>query len=169
MQKKIHVKSMVLGSVLTAAIMLSIAAGNTNQEPDRSISTSGENQIERVNGIGGVFFKVRDRKKMAAWYRDHLGIQSKGGYADFLWRGKDNPDEIGQTTWALFPTNSTYFGSSASPFMINYRVANLDRILAQLRHDGITIEKVQEFDYGRFAWIADPEGNRIELWEPKGK
>ena len=106
---------------------------------------------------------------MAAWYRKNLGIQSKGGYADFIWRDKDHPEETGHTAWAIFKTNTTYFGESSSPLMIDYRVANLDRMLEQLRQSGVKIEKVQDADYGRFAWITDPEGNRIELWEPKGK
>lgn len=169
MQKKIDVKSMILGSALAAAIMLSVAAATTNREPGGSIPTTAENQMEKVTGIGGIFFKAREPKKMAAWYRDHLGIQSKGGYADFVWRDKDNPDLIGRTVWALFPTNTSYLGSPAAPMMINYRVANLERLLTQLRREGVTLEKVQDQDYGRFAWITDPEGNRIELWEPKGK
>jgi len=169
MQKKIDLKSMILGSALAAAVMLSVAADTTNREPNPSIATTGENQMERVNGIGGVFFKAREPKKMAAWYRDHLGIQSKGGYADFVWREKDNPDRIGHTVWTIFPTNTSYFGSSTGPMMINYRVANLERLLAQLRGAGVAIEKVEDQAYGRFAWITDPEGNRIELWEPKGK
>jgi catechol 2,3-dioxygenase-like lactoylglutathione lyase family enzyme len=169
MQNRIDIKSLILGSALAAAVMLSVAAATTNGEPDRSIPTTGENQIERVNGIGGVFFKVREPKKMAAWYRDHLGIQSKGGYADFLWRDKENPERMGNTAWALFPTNTSYLGSSGAPMMINYRVANLERMLAQLRRAGVTVEKVEEQDYGHFAWITDPEGNRIELWEPKVK
>ena len=112
---------------------------------------------------------VTDRKAMAAWYRTNLGIQSKGGYADFTWRDKDHPEEMGHTAWAIFPTNTTYFGQSSSSLMINYRVANLDRMLKQLRRSGVKIEKIEDSDYGRFAWIMDPEGNRIELWEPKGK
>ena len=166
---KIDIRGMVFGFALGAALVLSVAAGTTNREPGRSIPTTGENQMERVNGIGGVFFKARDPKKMAGWYRDHLGIQSQGGYADFAWREKENPDRVGHTIWALFTTNTTYFGNSAAPMMINYRVANLDRLLAQLHHDGVAVEKVEDQDYGRFAWIADPDGNRIELWEPKGK
>ncbi|HTI72084.1 MAG TPA: VOC family protein [Candidatus Limnocylindria bacterium] len=170
MQKKIDLKSMILGSAMTAVVMLSVAAATTNREPAGSSATNGDNQTEKVTGIGGIFFKVREPKKLAAWYRDHLGIQSRGGYADFTWREKDNPDRIGHTTWTLFPTNTTYFGSSTTAtMMIDYRVANLERLLAQLRTDGIAVEKVDDQPYGRFAWVTDPEGNRIELWEPKGK
>ena len=123
--------------------------------------------MEQVTGIGGVFFKVRDPKRMAAWYRENLGILSNDGCADFVWRDKDHPDQTGRTVWAIFPEDATQFGSTSSRLMINYRVANLDRMLEQLRHSGVTVEKVEDYDYGRFAWITDPEGNRIELWEPK--
>ena len=132
-------------------------------------SKAKEDSLEEVTGIGGVFFKVRDPKGMTAWYRTNLGIQSKGGYTDFTWRDKDHPEEIGHTAWRIFPTNTTYFGESPSPLMINYRVANLDRMLEQLRRSDVRIEKVEDYDYGRWAWIMDPEGNRIELWEPKKK
>jgi predicted enzyme related to lactoylglutathione lyase len=163
----------VAGGALVFGILVArwcpAQASAEHPESDRLVPPAGENQIERVNGIGGVFFKARDPKKMAAWYRDQLGIQSKGGYADFAWREKDNPDRVGRTVWALFPTNTSYLGSSGASMMINYRVANLERLLAQLRRAGVTVEKVEDSDFGRFAWITDPEGNRIELWEPKGK
>src|SRR5262245_21839674 len=151
MQKRIDIKSMLLGSALAAAVMLSVAAVPTNREPSRASATTGSNQTERVNGIGGVFFKARDPKKMAAWYRDHLGIQSNGGFAIFNWRDKDNPERLGLTTWALFPTNSSYLGSSAATMMINYRVANMERLLAQLGGDGVKVEKVKDDAFGRFA------------------
>ncbi len=150
-------------------LLLLCGCASKHREPDRATPAAGDNQTEKVNGIGGVFFKAREPKKMAAWYREHLGIQSRGGYADFAWREKDNPERIGRTVWALFPTNTSYFGSSASPLMVNYRVANLERMLAQLRDSGVPIEKVEDTDYGRFAWSTDPEGNRIELWQPKDK
>jgi hypothetical protein len=104
MQKKIDIKSMLLGSALAAAVMLSVAAATTNREADRSSATASE----KVTGIGGVFFKAREPKQMAAWCRDHLGIQSNGGFAIFNWRDKDNPERMGLTTWALFPTNTAY-------------------------------------------------------------
>jgi len=82
---------------------------------------------------------------------------------------RDRPEQMGRTVWAIFPSNSTYFGNSPSPLMINYRVANLEKMLAQLRRSGVKIEKTEDYGYGRFAWITDLEGNRIELWEPKEK
>jgi predicted enzyme related to lactoylglutathione lyase len=120
---------------------------------------------EQVNGIGGVFFRARNTTRMANWYRKHLGIQSKDGHADFVWREKNRPKQMGRTIWTLFPNDTDYL--SSSQFMINYRVANLDRMLKQLRRGGVKIEKIEDYDYGRFAWITDPEGNRIELWEQK--
>ena len=123
--------------------------------------------MEKVSGIGGIFFKAQDTAKLSAWYRKNLGVPIQMGNADFLWRDKDHPDQIGRTAWSLFPTNTKYFGQSSAPFMINYRVENLDRMISQLETNGVTVEKVQKYDYGRFAWITDPEGHRIELWEPK--
>jgi hypothetical protein len=178
MKTKIETSSFLWGAFAGAVAMLCIGAAATKSDagaavqPGESGDTTAkgnEVQVEKVTGIGGVFFKAQDPKGMAAWYRTNLGIQSKGGYADFTWRDKDHPEEIGHTAWRIFTTNATYFGQSSSPLMINYRVANLDRILGQLRGNGAKIEKVEDYDFGRWAWTMDPEGNRIELWEPKGK
>lgn len=122
--------------------------------------------MEKVTGIGGIFFKAQDPAKLAEWYHAHLGVPVTDGMADFVWHDKNNPDTVGRTVWCPFPKDTDNF---SSPLMINYRVANLDRMLAQLREGGIAIEKVEDYDYGRFAWIKDPEGNRVELWEPKGE
>ena len=124
---------------------------------------------EQVTGIGGVFLKAHDPKKLAAWYRDNLGFPMKGAMAKFLWSERGKPEQQGQTVWSLFPTNTTYFGASLSPVMINYRVTNLDRMIEQLRSKGVAVEKTEDPDYGRFTWVTDPEGNRLELWEPKAK
>jgi catechol 2,3-dioxygenase-like lactoylglutathione lyase family enzyme len=123
--------------------------------------------MEKVTGIGGIFFRARDTARMAAWYREHLGICTEDGHVDFVWRDPDRPDEIGRTVWSIFPDDTDYFGPTRPAFMINYRVSNLDRMLSQLRQKGVVVEKVEDYDYGRFAWITDPEGNRIELYEPK--
>jgi predicted enzyme related to lactoylglutathione lyase len=127
-----------------------------------------EDRMKRVTGIGGIFFKVQDPEKLRSWYRDHLGIESaaQGGFA-FEWREADQPEKTGQTVWSLFPSDTKYFDPGSAPFMINYRVDNLDVLLAQLRSEGVKVdEKIEEYDYGRFAWVVDPEGNKIELWEP---
>jgi predicted enzyme related to lactoylglutathione lyase len=125
---------------------------------------------ERVSGIGGVFFKARDPKSLAAWYRQALGINIAEGtqYAPFRWREREDSSRVGTTAWSLFPSDTKYFAPSGTPFMIDYRVRNLDAMLAQLRALGVAVEpKVTEDFNGKFAWIVDPEGNKIELWEPK--
>jgi predicted enzyme related to lactoylglutathione lyase len=120
--------------------------------------------VERVIGLGGVFFKARDPKALAAWYREHLGVPVEVGqtYASFV------AAAAGETAvWSAFPADTTYFGPGPSPFMVNFRVRNLDAMLAQLRAAGATVEdKVEDYDYGRFGWAVDPEGNRFELWQP---
>ena len=170
MKWKIEVSSLLLGAFTGAIAVLCVAAATAKTNAGASGDTTATaKELEQVTGIGGVFFKVNDPKGMTAWYQTNLGIQSKGGYADFTWRDKDNPKEMGHTAWRIFPTNTTYFGQSSSSLMINYRVANMDRMQEQLRKGGVKIEKVEDYAYGRWAWIMDPEGNRIELWEPKKK
>lgn len=122
--------------------------------------------MERVTGIGGIFFKTQNRSQMLEWYQQHLGIAMEDwGGTQFSWRETKNPEQTGSTTLALFDENSSYFNR---PFMINFRVENLDALLQALREEGVTVvDEVQDFEYGRFGWIIDPEGNRIELWEPK--
>ena len=123
--------------------------------------------MKRVTGIGGIFFKAQDPESLKKWYREHLGIDAGQYGATFTWRDKDNPELECQTAWSLFPQNTKYFDPSSAQFMINYRVDDLDGLLAAMRSAGVVVdEQIQEFDYGRFAWVMDPEGNRIELWEP---
>ena len=124
--------------------------------------------MKRVTGIGGVFFKSKDPKALGAWYREHLGIdvQDWGGAA-FAWKGPDNPEGIGTTVWSPFQADTQYFAPSAAPFMINYRVEDVRALLAVLRTEGVQIEgEVQESEFGTFGWIVDPEGNKLELWQP---
>lgn len=124
--------------------------------------------MKRVTGIGGIFFKARDPKALGAWYKTHLGIdvQDWGGAA-FRWNGPDNPEGAGTTAWNLFAADTSYFAPSESPFMVNYRVDNLHALLDALRAEGVQVDfKVEESEYGKFGWVVDPEGNKIELWEP---
>ncbi|TLZ56710.1 MAG: VOC family protein [Methanobacteriota archaeon] len=121
----------------------------------------------RVTGIGGIFFKAKDPKALARWYRDRLGIRIEGSMAAYEWRGGRNARQKGHTIWALFPAKTPYFGKNGASFMINYRVKDLDAMVAALRREGAKVDpKVEDFEYGRFAWVTDPEGTRIELWEP---
>jgi predicted enzyme related to lactoylglutathione lyase len=117
--------------------------------------------MEKVLGIGGVFFKARDPERLAAWYREHLGVPGEGAFGEFR-ASATQLDPAAKTVWAVFPADSDYFAPS---FMMNYRVENLDRMLDQLRGAGISIDKTEDHSYGRFAWLSDPEGNRIELWQ----
>jgi catechol 2,3-dioxygenase-like lactoylglutathione lyase family enzyme len=127
--------------------------------------------MDRVTGLGGVFFKAKDPKAMYAWYENHLGIKSDPhSGAMFHWRDFKDPEQTGLTVWSIFPENTKYFGTGASPFMFNYRVEDLNELLAMLKAEGVEVDpKVDESEYGKFGWITDPEGNRIELWEPPKK
>lgn len=124
--------------------------------------------MERVTGIGGIFFKAHAPKELQSWYERHLGLVADAdGYISFRWREEKEPGRPGVTVWSTFAETTTYFDPSTRPFMINYRVENLDRMLAQLEAAGVTVDPHREDSvYGRFGWVMDPEGNRIELWEP---
>jgi catechol 2,3-dioxygenase-like lactoylglutathione lyase family enzyme len=120
----------------------------------------------RITGVGGVFFKAKDPKALAAWYRDVLGLplEAWGGAA----LRYDAPMHPPVLAWSAFPASTSYFAPSTSDFMINYAVDDMNAVLARLRAKGIAILKEADDDAnGRFAWILDPEGNKIELWEPK--
>ena len=124
--------------------------------------------MKRVTGIGGVFFKAKDPKAMQAWYKDHLGIdvQSWGG-TSFRWADDAGNPVAGQTVWCINGEKSTTFDPSTAPFMVNYRVADVRALLDALRAEGCNVlDKFDDSEYGKFGWVIDPEGNKIELWEP---
>lgn len=121
----------------------------------------------RVTGIGGIFFKAKDPEALGQWYRQHLGIPIEDSVALFTWRGGKDGKVRGHTVWSIFPAETEYFGDDGASFMINYRVKDLDAVMAVLREEGAEVaRKIEESEYGRFGWVKDPEGNRIELWEP---
>ena len=123
----------------------------------------------KVIGIGGVFLKSPDQKRLSAWYADQLGIQQGPHGGHFQWRSFDDPGREHLTAWSVFPASSTYFDPGGAPFMINYIVDDLDAFLAKVAAAGVRIDaKREDYDYGRFAWIYDADGNKIELWEPRG-
>lgn len=122
----------------------------------------------RVTGIGGVFFKTASPAETLGWYREHLGIQSHeyGGFA-FQWTEKTQPEQTGYTVWAAFPGDTEYFDPSGQPFMVNFRVDDLEGLIARLREAGVeVIGEVETHPNGKFGWILDPDGRKVELWEP---
>ena len=122
--------------------------------------------MAKALGIGGVFLKAHDPKALSAWYAAHLGVpRMEDGSLAF-----DGPESAGMTVFAHFLNNTSYFGDGSQQFMVNFRVDDLDALLAQLAGAGVRVDpRREEYSYGRFAWIWDPEGNRIELWQPLGE
>ncbi|MFG1497876.1 VOC family protein [Saccharospirillum sp. HFRX-1] len=122
--------------------------------------------MTRVTGIGGIFIRAEDPKALGDWYKTHLGIdvQSWGGTA-FRWVDADGKPTAGTTTWSV--GDGSYFSPSHASFMVNYRVADLHALLNQLRAEGCqVIDQTDESEFGKFGWVMDPEGNKVELWEP---
>lgn len=124
--------------------------------------------MKRVTGFGGIFFKCENPETLKSWYHKHLGIEpDKDGYISFQWREKEDPDTVGFTAWGPFEKDTKYFDPSTKPFMFNFRVADLHALLDELRDEGLEVDdKVEDHEYGKFGWVMDPEGNRVELWEP---
>jgi predicted enzyme related to lactoylglutathione lyase len=124
--------------------------------------------MKRVTGIGGIFFKAKDPKALAAWYQKHLGVDIKAwGGTSFEWVDEDGKPVAGQTAWSIASMQSDQFAPSTASFMINYRVADLPALIQALREEGCDVlDKVDDSEYGKFGWVVDPEGNKVELWEP---
>ncbi len=121
----------------------------------------------KVTGLGGIFVKSKDTGKLKKWYGKHLGAPVDDYGATFKFRDHADPAREGQTIWSPFKDDTQYFGPSKKEFMINFIVEDLDGLLKSLEKAGIKqVKKMEEYEYGRFAWIVDPEGTKIELWEP---
>ena len=125
------------------------------------------NDKPRVTGIGGVFFKSKNVSELKQWYTDNLGLVTDQYGSSFEFRNTHNPDERNYLQWSLFKADSDYFEPAQKDFMINYRVDGLEALVEELKANKVTIcDKMETFDYGKFIHILDPEGNKIELWEP---
>lgn len=123
--------------------------------------------MKRVTGVGGIFFKCQDPEATKKWYREHLGLNTDEYGTRFEWRESDNKEKIASTQWSPFPANTNYFGPSKKEFMINYRVENLEALAEVLKKEGVEIvDKIEVYEYGKFLHIMDPDGQKIELWEP---
>jgi predicted enzyme related to lactoylglutathione lyase len=124
--------------------------------------------MKRVTGIGGIFFKAKDAPALQAWYKQHLGIdvQEWGGTA-FNWTDAAGNPTKGTTVWSIGPADGESFAPSKSTFMVNYRVEDLAGLLKALREEGCDVlDKIDDLEYGKFGWVMDPEGNKVELWQP---
>ena len=123
--------------------------------------------MKKVTGIGGIFFKSKDPEKIKNWYQKNLGLVTDQYGSPFEFRNTNNPDEINYLQWSPFAQNTDYFAPSEKQFMINYRVENLVALVEELKKEGVEIcDEIEEYEYGKFIHIMDPEGNKIELWEP---
>ena len=122
----------------------------------------------RVTGLGGVFFKANNCEMLSAWYRDRLGLPvEEWGGCSFHWLDAKDPTQEGHTVWSVFDAKTPYFKPSRKSFMMNYRVDDLDRVLAELRDEGVKVmDATEDSEYGKFGWVVDPEGNKVELWQP---
>src|SRR5262249_9515526 len=130
--------------------------------------TTTEVQMKRVTGIGGIFFHARDPAALRAWYQNHLGIEiTEWGGAVFTWMDADGKPTSGTTIWSIGDAGGDYFAPSKASFMVNYRVADLQTLFATLKEEGCQVlDKIEESEQGKFAWVMDPEDNKVELWEP---
>jgi len=159
-----------ISACLTAVWLVAVCFGQSNdkktaeQQPGPAASAS-EPQKGRILGIGGIFFKSEHPGPMRQWYAKNLGLSDSQGQGVTLhWRDKDNPQQERTTAWAIFPAASKYFEPSQ---LVNYIVDDLDALLDRLNKAGVKIDpKRQNAPYGKFAWIYDPDGNKIELWQP---
>ena len=129
--------------------------------------SSNKDHVRKVTGIGGIFFKCKNPAKVREWYKEHLGLVTNEYGSTFEWRQALDSTKKGFTEWSPFKDSTKYFEPSKKDFMINYRVVNLESLVAQLKQEGVAItDTIQTYDYGKFVHILDLEGNGIELWEP---
>jgi catechol 2,3-dioxygenase-like lactoylglutathione lyase family enzyme len=152
----------ILIALTTVLVQPIFAQSNPTEKQQPATKT-----VRRVTGIGGIFFKSKNPKALAQWYRDHLGMNvEKWGGVAFRWA--DDPSEgKGTTVWGPFKDTTKYFEPSSAQFMINFRVADLKGLLAVLRTEGCQVlDKVEESEDGKFGYVIDPDGNKLELWEP---
>ena len=168
----IHMR-FTIASVTVAIILTWMACRTTQQtqsqpaQPARQSPTTAPASEKRVTGVGGIFFKCKDPVAMNKWYHERLGLQTGKYGTSFESRQADDPTKKAFLQWAVFNEKTKYFQPSTKEFMINYRVENLDRLVAQLMAEGVTVvDEIQAADYGKFVHIMDPEGNKVELWQP---
>jgi len=133
----------------------------------KSQNNNPDNTTPKVTGIGGIFFFTDNPAETRNWYADNLGLEVNDYGSTFESRDLTNPDQINALQWSPFKNGSEYFAPSKKEFMINYRVQNIEGLVEKLKENGVTVlDEIVSYDYGKFVHIMDPEGNKIELWEP---
>ena len=163
-------RTITLGSLLLLSICSIGGQDAQSPQPEKPKPPAKTEQRGRIIGIGGLFFKSANRDPMREWYAKHLGLAEKGGEVMLPWREHDDPQKEHVTVWAVFPATTKYFDPSPAPFMVNYIVDDMDALLDRLKQEGVKIDpKRMDESYGRFAWIYDLDGNKIELWQPTAK
>ena len=153
-------------TLLTLALIASFCFGFA-VKAITTTHTTNQQALKRVTGIGGIFFKCQDPKKLREWYQAHLGLETNPYGSVFEWHQGAESTKLGFTQWSCFKETTTYFAPSTKDFMINYRVDNLVALVEELKKEGVTVtDTIESFDYGKFIHIMDIEGNKLELWEP---
>jgi len=153
-------------------IILAYGCNTTNNKKTLSDKSESKESVmkdntPKVTGIGGIFFRSKNPKKTMDWYGKNLGLAIDDYGSPFEYRNANNPEEINYLRWSPFEEETDYFSPSEKPFMINYRVQNIEGLVEKLKENGVTIvDSIAEYDYGKFVHIMDPEGNKLELWEP---
>lgn len=153
----------------TISLLLLLSMAFASGFAFKSVLTKEENatELKRVTGIGGIFFKCKEPKKVREWYQNHLGLNTNAYGSVFEWYQGADSTKKGFTQWSPFSEKTSYFAPSTKDFMINYRVADLDALVVELKKEGVSITDTMEVaEYGKFIHIMDCEGNKIELWEP---
>lgn len=159
-------------AICTFSLLLIISCNSKTNDspkinPDTNKNLTVNDTIPKVTGIGGIFFKSKDPSAIKEWYGKNLGLSIDLYGSVFEFRNANNPDEINYLRWSPFESNTDYFDPSRKEFMINYRVQNIEGLIRNLQSNGVKIiGEIQKYEYGKFAYIMDPDGNKIELWEP---
>jgi catechol 2,3-dioxygenase-like lactoylglutathione lyase family enzyme len=159
---------MALGSLLLIPVWSKGGQEAQSPQSEKAKPAATTEQRGRILGIGGVFFKSANAAQTREWYAKHLGLADRGQGVMLPWREKNDPQNEHVTVWSVFPGETKYFGPGNAQFMINYIVDDMDAFLDRMKQEGVKIDpKRQDESYGRFAWIYDSDGNKIELWQPR--
>jgi predicted enzyme related to lactoylglutathione lyase len=162
--------TIALGSLIAMSICAKGGQEIQSPRPENSKPSAQTEQRGRILGIGGVFFKSANAAQTRAWYSKHFGFADQGAGVMLPWREKDNSQNAHVMVWSVFSSDTKYFGPGNAQLMINYIVDDLDAFLDRMKEEGVKIDpKRQDEAYGRFAWIYDSDGNKIELWQPKAQ